>query len=189
MTSSSTLEDIAERWLTSLQQDLKDFLHVVCDDQDLSDELRTTAHTAVLYTLAPGDIIPDSAGPLGYLDDALALRVALERVRDGAPERFEGYRQRVPELIESAEGDLEVFRALLGELYEPFCERVLSVERNEFKGKRATDLLDVAGSAWLNEEVTVEALSLDFKPSALQSAVRRAETIEPLIRQRLAPRR
>ncbi|MEZ4391930.1 MAG: DUF1232 domain-containing protein [Polyangiales bacterium] len=189
MSTPITLEDIAERWLTTLQQDLKDFLHVVCDDQDLPDDLRTTAHAAVLYTLAPGDIVPDTAGPLGFLDDALALRVALDRVRAEAPERFETYRARVPELIESSEGDLEAFRASLEDLYEPFCERVLSSERNEFKGKRAVDLLDADGAAWLNEEITLAALALDFKPSALQSAVRRAESIVPMIRARLAPRR
>jgi uncharacterized membrane protein YkvA (DUF1232 family) len=187
--SSNNLEDISERWLSSLQQDIKDFLHVVGDDQDLPDDVRTAAVAAVLYTLAPGDIIPDSTGVLGYLDDALALRVALERVRAAAPDRFEQYRDRAPELITSADEDLDAFREALGELYEPFAARVLSPERNEFKGKRAADVLDLEGAAWLDEEITVAALKLDFKPSAVQSAARKAETIVPTIRQRLAPRR
>lgn len=187
--SSNPLEEIAERWLSSLQQDLKDFLHVVCDDQDLDDDARTAALAAVLYTLAPGDIIPDSSGVLGYLDDALALRVALDRVRSSAPARFEAYRDRSPDFISSADEDLDAFREALGELYEPFCARVLSSERNEFKGKRAGDLLDSEGAAWLDEEITVAALKLDFKPAAVQSAARRVETIVPTIRQRLAPRR
>ncbi len=187
--TSNQLEDIAERWLSSLQQDLKDFLHVVCDDQDLDDDVRTAAVAAVLYTLAPGDIIPDSTGVLGYLDDALALRVALERVRAASPTRFETYRERAPEFISSADEDLDAFRENLGDLYEPFSARVLSSERNEFKGKRATDVLDLDGAAWLDEEITVAALKLDFKPAAVQSAVRRLDTFAPTIRQRLAPRR
>lgn len=183
------LEDIAERWLSSLQQDLKDFLHVVCDDQDLPDALRAQTIAAVLYTLAPGDVVPDSSGVLGYLDDALALRVAVDAVRVGAPERYESLRDRVPELAESAEVDLEVFRDALGDVYEPFCARVLSGDRNEFKGKRAGDLLDAEGASWLDEEIAVAALKLDFKPAAVQAAARRASTIIPTFRQKLAPRR
>lgn len=183
------LEDVAQRWLNSLQQDLKDFLHVVCDDQDLPDAVRTQAIAAVLYTLAPGDVVPDSSGVIGYLDDALALRVALDAVRTAAPERFEAIRTRAPELVASLDGDLSAFREALGDVYEPFCGRVLSGDRVEFKGKRASDLLDVEGAAWLDEEISVAALKLDFKPAAVQAAARRANTIVPTFRQKLAPRR
>lgn len=183
------LEDVAQRWLDSLQQDLKDFLHVVCDDQDLDDAVRTQAIAAVLYTLAPGDVVPDSSGVIGYLDDALALRVALDAVRRSSPDRFAAIRTRVPEFAESLEGDLEAFRVALDDVYEPFCARVLSGERNEFKGKRAADLLDAEGAAWLDEEISVAALKLDFKPAAVQAAARRASTVIPTFRQKLAPRR
>jgi uncharacterized membrane protein YkvA (DUF1232 family) len=187
--TTNQLEGIAERWLSSLQQDLKDFLHVVCDDQDLDDAVRTQVISAVLYTLAPGDVVPDSSGVIGYLDDALALRVAIDSVRVSSPARFEAFRGRIPELAESIEGDLDAFREALGDVYEPFCTRVLSSDRNEFKGKRAADLLDADGAAWLDEEISVAALKLDFKPSAVQAAARRAATIVPTFRQKLSPRR
>ncbi|MBI5513452.1 MAG: DUF1232 domain-containing protein [Deltaproteobacteria bacterium] len=180
------LADVAERWLTSLQQDLKDFLHVVCDDQDLDEGLRAMAVSAVLYTLAPGDVIPDSSGVPGYIDDALALRVVLARIRERFPERFDGYAERIPELAASTGEDLDAFRAWLGDLYELFATRVGAVEKNEFKGKHAQDLLaDPDGATWLEEEVSVAALKLDFKPQAVASAARRVNTLLPTFKQKL----
>jgi hypothetical protein len=42
---------------------------------------------------------------VGYLDDALALRVVLDELREKAPTRFDAYADRLPELTEST-GDL-----------------------------------------------------------------------------------
>ncbi len=189
MADHDALEQVAERWLSTLQQDFKDYLRVVADDPDLDDPLRDEVVTALLYILAPGDVVPDSMGALGYLDDALALRVALDEVREKAPARFEAYRDRIPELIESVEGegsDLEVFREALGDVWDPFKVRVFSPERNEVKGKRARDLIDDPdGARWLDEEVSVAALKMDFKPAALQSAARKAATVLPMFQQKL----
>src|SRR5687768_14923039 len=104
--TTGPFEKVAERWLSNLQQDLKDFLRVVCDDGDLDDSLRRTAVGAVLYALSPGDVIPDSSGPLGFLDDALALRLVLETVRTKAPDRFRAYEARITDMTASLDEDL-----------------------------------------------------------------------------------
>ena len=183
------LVQVAERWLSTLQQDFKDYLRVVADDPDLDDPLRADVVTALLYILAPGDVVPDSNGALGYLDDALALRVALDEVRQKAPARYEAYRARIPEMLETIDGDasaLAVFREALGDVYEPFKARVFSPDRNEVKGKRAKDLIDDPdGAHWLNEEVLVAALKMDFKPAVLQSAARKAATVIPIFQAKL----
>lgn len=180
------LADVAERWLTSLPQDLKDFLHVVCDDLELEESVRSVALCAVLYTLTPGDVIPDSTGVPGYIDDALALRVALEVVQQRAPARFATYAERIPELTDSVGADLDAFRALLGELYPAFVARVADTDRYEFKGKTVKDLLaDDDGTTWLDEEVAVVAPRLEFKPAAVQSAARRVASLLPTFRQKL----
>src|SRR5205809_101983 len=106
-----SFETTAERWLGSFQQDLKAFLHVVCDDANLEDPLREAAVAAVIYALAPGDVIPDSAGPLGFVDDAMVLRIVLDEVAQRAPDQFESYRSRIPELIDSLDEDLAESRA------------------------------------------------------------------------------
>jgi len=184
---ADALEDISARWLASLAHDFKDFLHVVADDLELDDALREHVITAVLYTLAPGDVVPDALGPIGYIDDALGLRVALDEVREAAPERFESYRGRIPELVDSVEGgDLAIWREALGDLYAPFRQRVFSAERNVVKGKRARDLMsDDDGPRWLDDEVSEAALQMDFKESALLAAARRAVTVIPLFQQKL----
>ncbi len=184
------LKKVAARWLPTFQHDLKDFLRVVADDPELDDELRQLAVGVVLYTLAPGDVIPDSAGVVGYLDDTLALRVALDELRVRAPERFEAYADRLPELTDTTGDDFEVFKAVLGDVYEPFRAKVLASPAIEFKGKKAPELLTSDdGPAWLADEVAEKALKLDFKQSAIDSAVRQVDGIQALFRQRLAPRR
>ncbi len=184
---ADALEDISARWLASLAHDFKDFLHVVADDLDLDDGLRERVITAVLYTLAPGDVVPDTMGAIGYLDDALGLRVALDAVREEAPARFESYRDRIPELVASVEGgDLAAWREALGDVYEPFRQRVFSPDRNVVKGKRARDLMaDPDGAGWLDDKVSEAALKMDFKDAAVTAAARKAVTVIPVFQQKL----
>ena len=181
------LESIAKRWLESFAQDLKDFLHVVCDDADLDDQLREAAAGAVLYALAPGDVVPDSAGPLGYVDDALALRIVLDEIRQKSPARFEAYQSRLSDMLGPLGGDIDVSKSYFEDAYEMFRTRVMSFERLEFKGKRVRDVL--ADPQWLEEEVSVAALKHDFKPADVSSATKRLHTLPPLFRQKLAPRK
>lgn len=189
MEQSLTVESASARWLSTLQQDVKDFLHVIVDDQDLDEPLRTRMVATVLYLLSPADVVPDTQGTLGYIDDALAIRVALDAVRTESPARWEAHRERLGDMASTLEADLDAFRALLGEVYQPFCDRVMGETKNEFKGKRARDLLGDEGTAWLDDEITVKALSLDFKPSDVQSAARRVATVLPTFRQKLGASR
>jgi uncharacterized membrane protein YkvA (DUF1232 family) len=180
-------EQTAHRWLGTFQQDLKDFLHVVCDDPELDDTLRKAAAGAVLYALAPGDVVPDSTGPLGYVDDALALRIVLGEVAQKAPGRFASYRDRLAEMTGTLDADLQAAQLFLDDAYELFRARILDPTRIEFKGKRVADVL--ADPDWLDDEVSVAALKLDFKPADLQTAVKRVATLLPLFRQKLLPRK
>lgn len=179
-------EKVARRWLESFAQDLKDFVHVVCDDADLDDSLREAAAGAVLYALAPGDVVPDSAGPLGYVDDALALRIVLDEIATKAPARFEAYRDRLAELIGPLADDIQVSRDYFEDAYDMFRTRVLAFEKLEFKGKRVPDAL--GDPEWLGDEVSIAALKHDFKPADVTAATKRLHTLPPLFRQKLAPR-
>lgn len=186
----ASLKKVAARWLPAFQQDIKDFLRVVGDDPELDDDLREKAIGVVLYCLAPGDVIPDFVGVVGYLDDALALRIGLAEIRDKAPERFAVYRDRLPELTELLGQDLDAFRAVLGELYTAFEQRIAATVTIEFKGKRAKSLMaDDEGAAWLQDEVSEKALQLDFKASSVDSAVRQVDDIVKLFRTRLGNKR
>lgn len=190
--STEALDAIAEAWLSTLQQDIKEFVRVVCDDPELEETLRDRVHGAVFYALVPGDVIPDSIGVLGYLDDALALRIALDEVRREAPDRFEAMRARIPELVESAGDDLATFRESLDEeTYEAFRQRVFAIEKVEFKGRRASEVAQgKVDPGWLAAEISVLALKLDFKPAAVRAAVKRVDSALQTFHQRLlTPRR
>jgi hypothetical protein len=189
--STEALQPIAEAWLSSLQQDIKEFVRVVCDDPELDEALRDRVHGAVFYALVPGDVIPDSIGVLGYLDDALALRIALDEVRREAPDRFEAWRDRIPEMIESAGEALATFRESLDEAtYDAFRHRVFAIEKVEFKGRRASEVAQgKVDPGWLAAEVSVLALKLDFKPAAVRAAAKRVDSALQTFHQRLQPRR
>lgn len=180
---TEAFERCTARWLTSFQQDIKDFVHVVCDDQDLEDELREYAAGAVLYALAPGDVIPDSNGALGFVDDALALRIVLIEIEQKSPKRFAAYAARMPEVLDTLDADINASKTFLAETYEPFRERILAKERIEFQGKRVRDALEDPG--WLEQEIAVLSVKLDFKPSDVQSASKKGASVLSMFRQKL----
>jgi uncharacterized membrane protein YkvA (DUF1232 family) len=159
----------------------------VCDDQDLDDRLRELAFGAVLYGLTPGDIIPDSSNPpLGYVDDALALRVILAKIAQDAPATFERYRARLPELCDPLDADIESAKEYLGDLYEPFVARVCQATTLEYKGKSVRDAFE--DSSFIDEELTVLGVKLAFKDEAVQSAARKVSSLLPQFRQKLTRR-
>ncbi len=185
---TTPFEDVTRRMLSNLRQDLRDFFHVVCDDQDLDDALREDAIGAVFYGLTPGDVIPDSSNPpLGYVDDAIALRIVLAEIEQKAPAAFERYRDRIPDLCDTLHEDIDSARAFLGdELYESFAQRVFQAKQLEYKGKTVRDAFSDAG--FLDEELTVLSVKLAFKDEAVASASRKVSTLLPQFRQKLTRR-
>jgi uncharacterized membrane protein YkvA (DUF1232 family) len=180
--------DVTRRMLANFRQDLRDFVHVVCDDQDLDDPLREAAIGAVFYSLVPGDVIPDrSLPPLGYVDDALALRIVLEKIEREAPAAFERYRDRIPDLCDTLREDIESARTFLGpELFDSFVQRVFQARQLEYKGKSVRDAL--VDASFLDEEITVLSVKLAFKDQAVDAAARKVGTLLPLFRQKLMRR-
>lgn len=185
---TTPFEDVTRRMLSNLRQDLRDFFHVVCDDQDLDDALREEAIGAVFYGLTPGDVIPDSSNPpLGYVDDAIALRIVLSLIESKAPAAFERYRERLPEMCDTLHEDVASARAFLGdELYEAFAQRVLQAKTLEYKGKTVRDAFEDAG--FLDEEITVLSVKLAFKDETVESAARKVSTLLPQFRAKLTRR-
>ncbi|MBL8682007.1 MAG: DUF1232 domain-containing protein [Myxococcales bacterium] len=184
---TTPFEDVTRRMLSNLRQDLRDFLHVVCDDQDLDDALREEAIGAVFYGLTPGDVIPDSSNPpLGYVDDAIALRIVLAEIEAKAPAAFERYRDRLPDLCDTLHEDLDSARAFLGDVYEPFVERVRQAKDLAYKGKTVRDAFE--DPAFLDEEITVLSVKLAFKDEAVAGAARKVSTLLPQFRQKLTKR-
>ncbi len=180
------LDPTVSRWLTGFQDDIKTFLRVVYDDQELDDELHAQATATVLYALAPGDVIPDSMGPLGYVDDALALRILVEETRLRAPERFATYGERMPEIIEPLADDIAISKEWLGDLYEAFRARILQTDKIEYKGKRVRDT--ISDPEFLEDELSLATVKMDFKPTDVRSAIGKLATVPGIFRAKLTPK-
>ena len=73
------------QWLRSLADDLT-ALAGLLKNNDLSEQLRLWVAGAVGYVFKSVDLIPDGIDDLGYLDDALVLRVAAARAIEDSPQ-------------------------------------------------------------------------------------------------------
>jgi uncharacterized membrane protein YkvA (DUF1232 family) len=176
------LASFLERAIPALATDLKVLLRAV-QDENMDDALRREAVGAVLYTVSAGDLVPDSLGILGYADDAIVCRIALQRI--GAAEA--SWRARYPRLYERLDEDLEGARAFLGdELYDFIGRASLSRQETEYKGKTARDFLDdPEASGWLADEVSAQSVKLAFRKIDLERELKKLDQILPRLRQKL----
>ena len=170
------------RAIPALAMDLKVLLRAV-QDENFDDELRREAIGAVLYTISAGDLVPDSLGILGYADDAIVCRIALQRI--GA--RVESWRQRYPKLYDRVDEDLQSARAFMGdELYEFVGRAAMARTETEYKGKTARDFLDdPEASGWLADEVSAQSVKLAFRKSDLERELKKLDQILPRLQQKL----
>lgn len=187
--SAREFSDAMTRCVASYGKDLKDSFFVV-DDGELDEDMRALAAGAIFYGLAAGDLLPDTLGPLGIVDDVLVLRIALERIAKSAPERAKIYAQERPELFGTLDDDLGVAREHLGELFELFDDRVDSCRSIEFKGKTPLQCVtDPDDSRWLYDEVMEAQLHMDTDEDSVGRHIRKFDTVMPRLRQRLAQKK
>ncbi|GAC1583219.1 MAG: hypothetical protein NVS3B20_13580 [Polyangiales bacterium] len=172
----------------SIPADLKALFPIV-DDGELTDELRTLAASAIFYNLNPANIIPAKEGMLGFADDAIAIRCALDEVRRAVPERARVYAEGAPETWEGLEHEMDLLGALLGEWWQPLRATWRTIGMLEWHGKKAANAVsDAADSAWLYAAVE-EALALrDVEEHAVVREVRKEPLLAKLA-QRLSVRK
>lgn len=173
------------RGISEMSHDVKVLLDMF-DDPEFEDETRLRAGGALLYLVAPGDLIPDTFGLLGQVDDALVMRMTMEYALKKKPERREHYLERYPEIFETIEEDLQTAANYLGEVYpwlDKWLDRLLKIE---FKGKRADSLLDdVDSGSWLYDELNEALLDLEFDDDDLNREMRRIDKILPVIQEKM----
>ena len=163
--------------ILSIPADLKALFSIV-DDGDLSDELRTLGAAAIFYNLNPANLIPAKEGALGLADDAIAIRCALDEVRQKVPDAAKRYATAASETWDGLQQEIELLSGLLGDLWQPLHEAWRRIGMGEWRGKKAADCVaDANASAWLYAAVE-EALALrDVDDAAVIREVRK----EPLI--------
>ena len=185
MSQNQEFVDFMSRAIGEIHQDLK-ILFEMLDDAELSEHARTRAAGAMLYLLAPGDLIPDTFGLLGHVDDSLVLRMVMAVTLSEASERVEHYHRRYPEVFDTLDQDLAVAAGYLGDCYPWLEEWLEKLEKLEYKGKRPSIIVqDVEEGVWLYDEINEALLDVDFDDNEINREMRRIDTILPLIREKM----
>ncbi|MBN1773368.1 MAG: hypothetical protein JXB32_19050 [Deltaproteobacteria bacterium] len=176
------------RAILDLPQDVKAVCEVL-DDEELPPERRRLVAGALVGLLQAGDLVPDTWGPLGLVDDAIALRLAADAaVPSGSPER-DRHATRFPPFWTELPDDLATARAFLGDTFVLFETRLNRLPLAEHKGKRAeTAVHDETVRAWLYDELDQAMTDLELTDDELHVAMRRIDALRTHLRRRLAHR-
>jgi uncharacterized membrane protein YkvA (DUF1232 family) len=141
-TPESQFVDLVRTWLVSLPHDLKTAFEAM-DDENLSRADRELAVGAIVYIVSPNDFIADrNEAVVSYADDAVLLRIALNRIAAKKDEDTQAFCERFPDLFEGLDRDLELCASTLGELYTWLEGKVDGFRGLAYKGKKVPLFLD-----------------------------------------------
>ena len=112
------------------------------DDENLPRTVREIATGVVIYVVSPNDAISDRSNNIvSYADDALLLRLALEKAL-GKGEDEQAFRDRFPELFEGLQDNLDLCKSVLGDLVTWLESKVTALKSIDYKGKKVPAYLD-----------------------------------------------
>jgi uncharacterized membrane protein YkvA (DUF1232 family) len=187
----SAREDFVDRYVRAVL-DLPQDAKVLCellDEESVPDDGRAALAGALVSLLQAGDLIPDTWGPLGLVDDAIMLRLAVDFAVPAGGEVRERMARRFTAFFAELSGDLETARSFLGDTFTLFDSRLPKLRLLEHKGKRVdTVLRDDAVRAWLFDEVDEAMTDLEVAEDDLHVGMRRIEALLTHLRRRLAHR-
>lgn len=121
--------------VVSLPYDLK-LLFEIMSDEDLPSQVRDRAAGGIVYCLDPSDSLPDSRGVMGFVDDAVLLRLLLADIDRTAAEALSDYRERFREQFDALADDERLFEACFGEQLDWVRQRLSRLTQRKYKGKR-----------------------------------------------------
>src|SRR5688572_12684841 len=107
--------ELVRETVLSLPQDMKAVLRIV-EDPEVDDESRVAAAGALLHVLSAANAIPGLRGLLAWVDDALVIRLVLERIEKKSPVAMAKHKRESPELLDPLPGQMKTARQYLGEL-------------------------------------------------------------------------
>jgi uncharacterized membrane protein YkvA (DUF1232 family) len=120
--------------LVALPYDLK-VLFEAMSDADLPLEARQAAAGAVIYCLSRNDLIPDSAGAVGFVDDVVVVRLVLERLLVLSGDAIGDYPERFSDQFAELGEDLQLLRDYLAEAIGWLERHVEQLAQLKYKGK------------------------------------------------------
>lgn len=136
----SKFVELVRGWLVSLPQDLKIAFDAM-DDENLPRPVREVAAGVIAYVVSPNDVVPDRDAVVGYADDVVLLRLALQKAL-GPGEDEQSFRERFPELFEGLEDNLKLCKSIMGDLMTWLESKVTTLPTLDYKGKKITKYID-----------------------------------------------
>src|SRR5690242_7128189 len=112
------------------------------DDENLPRQVRELATGVVAYVVTAKDSSADRNDAIvGYTDDALLLRLALQKgLAKGEDEQ--AFRDRFPELFDDLDDNLKLCKSVMGDLMTWIEGKVGSLRAASYKGKKIATYLD-----------------------------------------------
>jgi uncharacterized membrane protein YkvA (DUF1232 family) len=137
----SKFVELVRAWLVSLPHDLKIAFDAM-DDENLPRQVRELATGVVAYVVTAKDSSADRNDAIvGYTDDALLLRLALQKgLAKGEDEQ--AFRDRFPELFEGLDDNLKLCKSIMGDLMTWLEGKVGALRTVSYKGKKIATYLD-----------------------------------------------
>ena len=172
-------------WLILLPHDLK-ILYEAAADENLAREARELAVGAIIYVMAPSDLISDRHESfLSYTDDCLLLHMTLERIGKGTDEDTVFFKSRFPEFFEKAPQELGICEQAMPDLYLWLQSKVDLLRAGEYKGKKVAQFLDdEEASEFLYEEGLGFRTEYPVDEETLADKLKKASTVIDVIRRR-----
>jgi uncharacterized membrane protein YkvA (DUF1232 family) len=138
--AESQFVELVRSWLVSLPPDLKIAFDAM-DDENLPRAARELATGVAIYIVSPKDSSQDRAEAISYTDDAVLLRVVLQKAL-GKTEDEEAFRERFPELFQGLEDNLTLCKNVMGELMTWLESKIGALKNTMYKGKKLPQYLD-----------------------------------------------
>lgn len=183
--SREKFAEVVNESLRSLSEDLKALMRLV-EDGDLDDESRIEAAGALIHVLSAANAIPGVRGLLAYVDDALVLRLVLERAEKRSPDALAKHRDESSTLLDAWPEHLAATRAFLGADLVAVLERATDgVIRLAYEGHAAPDCVrDSTSMNWLYDAIHEKILKLDFDDDEISRAAKQVDQLIPPLRGR-----
>jgi uncharacterized membrane protein YkvA (DUF1232 family) len=177
--------ELVRNWLVSLPHDLKIAFDAM-DDENLPRPVREVAAGVVVYVVSPNDFISDRNDVVSYADDALLLRLALQKAL-GKGEDEEAFRQRFPELFENLDENLDLCKTVMGDLMTWLESKVGVLPKLDYKGKKAGKYLeDDEAREQLFEDGLVFRTDYPVDEKTIADKLKKATTVTEVMKRRKA---
>jgi uncharacterized membrane protein YkvA (DUF1232 family) len=182
--AESKFVELVRAWLVSLPHDLKIAFDAM-DDENLPRTAREIATGAVIYIVSPNDAVSDRNDQVvSYADDAVLLRLALQHAL-GKGEDEKAFRDRFPELFEGLDDNLTLCKSVMGELMVWLEQKVGSLQKVDYKGKKvAVYLDDDEAREQLFEDGLVFRTDYPVDEKTIADKLKRAATIVDVMKKR-----